>query len=542
MAKDKKGSKVAAPAPKPAASKPIESVKAGRVAKPESSKKTAKDVAKKVDKKSKKSKKEPTPEPSSDSEADTSESSVSSDEEMTDTKALPKANGSAKAGAAKDASDSDESSDSDAAALKKADAPKLNGAAKVEADDESSSASSDEEEAAPKTNGKVAAMADSDEGSDSESDDSDESSEASDSDSDVEEAEAGSKIPNANTPSEDDSSSASSDDEDEAPKAKAKAGADDSSAASSDEDSDDEDEEEVPKVEEKSNKKRKAEEPIAQTPKKTKVNVDGEMKDATGNLFIGGLSWNVDEEWLTREFEEFGELNGVRVITDRETGKSKGFGYVEFINTSDAITALEAKNGADLDGRNIRVDFSQPREKRTDGQTPQQRGSERAQRYGDVPKEPSATLFVGNISFNADESMLTEVFQDFGTIKGIRLPTDRDTGDFKGFGYVEMGSIDEAKAAFEGLQGADVGGRPVRLDYSTPKPQNDSAGGRGGFGGRGGGRGRGGFSDRGGGRGRGRGGFNDRGGRGGGRGGSRGGSSFNRGGFGDFSGKKKTFE
>ena len=318
-------------------------------------------------------------------------------------------------------------------------------------------------------------------------------------------------------------------------------GADDSSAASSSSDEDDE-EVELPKVEDKSNKKRKAEEPIAQTPKKTKVNVDGEMKDATGNLFIGGLSWNVDEEWLTREFEEFGELNGVRVITDRETGKSKGFGYVEFINTSDAITALEAKNGADLDGRNIRVDFSQPREKRTDGQTPQQRGSERAQRYGDVPKEPSATLFVGNISFNADESMLTEVFQDFGTIKGIRLPTDRDTGDFKGFGYVEMGSIDEAKAAFEGLQGADVGGRPVRLDYSTPKPQNDSAGGRGGFGGRGGGRGRGGFSDRGGGRGRGRGGFNDRGGRGGGRGGSRGGSSFNRGGFGDFSGKKKTFE
>lgn len=120
---------------------------------------------------------------------------------------------------------------------------------------------------------------------------------------------------------------------------------------------------------------------------------------------------------------------------------------------------------------------------------------------------------------------------------GIRLPTDRETGEPKGFGYVTFASIDEAKAALEAMQGAYISSRPVRLDYSQPRPQND-AGGRGGFGGRGrggdrGGRGRGGFGG-----GRGRGGF-DRGGRGGGRG--RGGST-NRGGFGDFKGQKVSFD
>ncbi|KAK6428590.1 nuclear localization sequence binding protein, partial [Oleoguttula sp. CCFEE 5521] len=130
---------------------------------------------------------------------------------------------------------------------------------------------------------------------------------------------------------------------------------------------------------------------------------------------------------------------------------------------------------------------------------------------------PASTLFLGNLSFDCSEETLTEVFHEYGQIKGIRLPTDRETGAPKGFGYLEMTSTEEAVAAFDALQGADVAGRPVRLDYA--KAREDAGGDRGG---RGGGRG---FGDRG-----------DRGGRGG-----RGGTT-NRGGFGDFSGKKVNFD
>lgn len=142
------------------------------------------------------------------------------------------------------------------------------------------------------------------------------------------------------------------------------------------------------------------------------------------------------------------------------------------------------------------------------------------------------------------QETVSEAFGEWGTILGVRLPTDRDTGELKGFGYVTFASVDEAKAALENMQGAEIAGRACRLDFSQPRPPNGEAGGRGGgFGGRGGGRGgfgargggRGGFSDRGGRGGRGRGGFGDRGGRGG-----RGGTT-NRGGFGDFAGKKVTF-
>ena len=182
----------------------------------------------------------------------------------------------------------------------------------------------------------------------------------------------------------------------------------------------------------------------------------------------------------------------------------------------------------EIDGRAINVDFSKPKGE----STPRQ---DRQKVYGDGTSEPSETLFVANLPFDASEDVVGEEFAKHGNVLGVRLPTDRDTGAPKGFGYVQFGSVEESKEAFAKMSGAVIMGRPIRLDYSAPRPpRDDSFGGRGG-GGRSGGRGRGGF-DRGGrgGGGRGRGGFD----RGGGRG--RGGST-NRGGFGDFKGQKKTF-
>ena len=218
------------------------------------------------------------------------------------------------------------------------------------------------------------------------------------------------------------------------------------------------------------------------------------------------------------------------------------FGYVEFANSADAAKALKAKKGAMIDGREANVDFSTPRSKDAGPGDFKDRANNRAESFGDQTSPESDTLFVGNISFEANEDILSEEFGKHGSVIGVRLPTDMDSGNPKGFGYVQFASVDEARAALNNMRGAAICGRPIRLDFSTPRqntggsPRGGRGGGRG-FGdrgGRGGGRG---FGDRGG-RGGGRG-FGDRGGRGGSRGG-RGGST-NRGGFGDFQGKKKTF-
>ena len=206
------------------------------------------------------------------------------------------------------------------------------------------------------------------------------------------------------------------------------------------------------------------------------------------------------------------------------------FGYVEFTTADAAKAAKEALHDSDLDGRALNVDFSQPRPQNQD------KGAARAKQFGDKRSAPSNTLFIGNLSFDSTNESIGEAFSQYGEIARVSLPTDRETGAPKGFGYVEFANVQEAQAALDGLSGQDVDGRNIRIDFASARDNNGGGdrggrgGGRGGFGGRGGGRGgRGGFGDRGG-----------RGGRGGGRGG-RGGFSTNRGGFNDFKGSKVTF-
>jgi RNA recognition motif-containing protein len=111
------------------------------------------------------------------------------------------------------------------------------------------------------------------------------------------------------------------------------------------------------------------------------------------------LSWNIDEDWLRREFEGFGDITGCRVITDRESGRSKGFGYVEFANAADAAKAKAEMHEYELDGRPLNVDFSTPREK------PDQ--SARANKYGDKRSAPANTLFLGNLSRRSSRNTAT---------------------------------------------------------------------------------------------------------------------------------------
>jgi RNA recognition motif-containing protein len=80
-------------------------------------------------------------------------------------------------------------------------------------------------------------------------------------------------------------------------------------------------------------------------------------------LFVGSLSWNTTDEGLRRAFEKFGEVLEAKVIKDRETDRSRGFGFVSFANPKDAMDAMQAMDGQELDGRTIKVNEAQERER-----------------------------------------------------------------------------------------------------------------------------------------------------------------------------------
>jgi RNA recognition motif-containing protein len=113
-------------------------------------------------------------------------------------------------------------------------------------------------------------------------------------------------------------------------------------------------------------------------------------------------------------------------------------------------------------------------------------------------------LYVGNLSYQVDSSELEQLFGAHGTVVSAQIINDRDTGRSKGFGFVEMGSDEEAQAAIAALNGQQHGGRALTVNEARPREERSGGGGgsRGGFGGGGGG-GRGGFGGGGGGGGRG---------------------------------------
>lgn len=480
-------------------SKSASKVSTDRVTKPADtpkakSLKAAKDTAAKVvkeEKTTKKSRKEPTPPPASDS--DSSSASSSSGSEASDSEPESAASNVADKPIAKPQKD----------------AAKVNGATKAKTESV--------------TNGAADSASSASSGSD---DDSEESS--SDSDAEppaaklataaktsktaVANGTASSKEVPDEESSESDAGSESSSEGSEG--SRSTSGESDSAESDSGDESDAESEADAgAEVDDVPVKKRKAE--SVEEPAQKKARVDNTSASGSKTLFIGNLSWNVDDDMLRGEFESFGEVVRANIMTMRDSGKSKGFGFVEFTTAEAAAEAHDAKKDQNLDGRPMNVDYTEGRGERGPANR-QERTNSRAKQFSDQLGNPSNILFCGNLSFGMTSDKLREAFEEFGTVTRASLPTDRESGQPKGYGYVDFTSLDEAKAALEAMNGSQLDGRAVRLDYATPRA--DNGGGRS-F--SGGGRGRGDFGGRGG-RGGGRGG---RGGRGGdrGRGGFRGG-------------------
>ena len=79
------------------------------------------------------------------------------------------------------------------------------------------------------------------------------------------------------------------------------------------------------------------------------------------NIYVGNIAWGVSEDELEAPFAQYGEVNSARIITDRESGRSKGFGFVEMATADSANAAIEALNGNDFGGRDLRVNQAKER-------------------------------------------------------------------------------------------------------------------------------------------------------------------------------------
>ncbi|GCB73941.1 hypothetical protein scyTo_0003024 [Scyliorhinus torazame] len=217
-----------------------------------------------------------------------------------------------------------------------------------------------------------------------------------------------------------------------------------------------------------------------------------QVQPDSNTLIVNNLAYSATEETLQNIFEKASFIK-----IPEKNGRPKGF--VKFESVEDAKEALENHSNTEIEGRTVRLDFSNQGHRSGDG--------------------PSKTLFVRGLSDDTIEETLKEAFEG---AESARVATDRESGRSKGFGFVDFPSEEDAKLAKEAMEDGAIDGSKITLDFARPKGENQR-GGRGGFGGSFGG----GF---GGGFGRGRRGCGGFGGRGGG----------GRSGFGGFRGGKMT--
>lgn len=107
------------------------------------------------------------------------------------------------------------------------------------------------------------------------------------------------------------------------------------------------------------------------------------------NIFVGNLPFSSTEDSLRSLFEQFGELQQVKIMTDRATGRSRGFGFVEMSNDDDAQKAIVALNGKDFEGRKLTVNEARPKPERSGGgYGGPRRGQDDYRGAARQPKEP----------------------------------------------------------------------------------------------------------------------------------------------------------
>ena len=84
-------------------------------------------------------------------------------------------------------------------------------------------------------------------------------------------------------------------------------------------------------------------------------------------LYVGNLPFSADQQMLTEKFGQYGTVDSINLITDRDTGRSRGFGFIEMSSDSEAQKAIQELNGTDYDGRPITVNEARPQRKKSDG-------------------------------------------------------------------------------------------------------------------------------------------------------------------------------
>ncbi|KAF7644472.1 hypothetical protein LDENG_00221470 [Lucifuga dentata] len=192
-------------------------------------------------------------------------------------------------------------------------------------------------------------------------------------------------------------------------------------------------------------------------------NLTPEERDAR-TVFCMQLAARIRPRDLEEFFSAVGKVRDVRMISDRNSRRSKGIAYIEFVEANSVPLAI-GLTGQRLLGVPIIVQASQAEKNRAAAAANNlQKGSAGPMR-----------LYVGSLHFNITEEMLRGIFEPFGRIESIQLMMDSETGRSKGYGFITFADAECAKKALEQLNGFELAGRPMKVGHVTERTDASTA-------------------------------------------------------------------
>jgi len=171
----------------------------------------------------------------------------------------------------------------------------------------------------------------------------------------------------------------------------------------------------------------------------------------TKRIYVGNLSTHTTERELRDLFERAGRVVSVSIMMDRDTGRSKGFGFVE-LDSEDAEQAIRQLNRTDLNGRTLSVTEARPRPEAS-----ADRGI------------PPVRLFVGNLPYDATAAELREFFSSVGLVSAVSLPVERESGKPRGFAFIEFPDSAHAQEAVRRFHNQPFKGRPLAVSEARAR-------------------------------------------------------------------------
>ncbi|KAM0925204.1 hypothetical protein ACQ4PT_004322 [Festuca glaucescens] len=174
-------------------------------------------------------------------------------------------------------------------------------------------------------------------------------------------------------------------------------------------------------------------------------------------IYVGNLPYDVDSEALAQLFDQAGVVEVAEVIYNRESGQSRGFGFVTMSTIEEADKAIETFNRYDISGRLLNVN----------------KAAQRGSRVERPPRQFASAFraYVGNLPWQAEESGLVQLFSQHGEVLNATVVYDRETGRSRGFGFVTMASKEDLDSAISALDGEEMDGRPLRVNVAAERPQ-----------------------------------------------------------------------